>query len=368
MLEVDHCRGQFYREFAYKLLDGEKGHPDEDIKRIKTSPIKQNSDLETFLSAFRTRKGLYVSVYCFSQLTDSGAVDYTAAFINRVYLDFDDKENPQRAIDEALLVIKVLAKHGIFCHAYFSGNKGIALYIEFRGVDIAPENKKEVLAKFFDQVIETVSEDYENFFGLWTPTVTKGFGFVLETLDSQVRGDIARVSRMPNTQHSCGLYCIPVTFGDMRKGIAHIKTLARHPREYDLENAILENMVMNEKMPLIMKNIEKFVIAEKIKAVEIKKVKEEFFNEKSKKFKHIKGSITKDIERARSVPLSDFLGHEKMMCCPLHNDSNPSLSIDHKNGLWHCFGCGKGGDVISFVMVNYKLDFKEAVLKLNGKI
>lgn len=368
MLELDHCKGQYYREFAYKLLDTEKSKPEEELKRIKSTPIRKDSDLSSLLSAFGTRKGLYVSVYSFAKLTEKGTVDYSTAMIDRIYLDFDDKEDPQKAVYEALLAIKALAKHGIFCHVYFSGSKGIALYIEFKKVNIAPENKKEVLAKFFDMVMETVREDYENFFGLWIPIVTKGFGVVLKTLDAQIRGDIARVSRLPNTRHAKGLYCIPVSFGDMRKGIEHIKTLARQPRKYDLKNAILKNMMRNEKMSVIIKNLEKVVIADRIKVDKLKGLKQEYSKEQSKKIKKYgNASITeRDIEKAKSVPLSDFLGHEKMVCCPFHNDSNPSLSVYHENGLWHCFGCGKGGDVITFVMEKHGLEFKDAILKLKG--
>ena len=372
MIQLAHCKGHYYREFAYKLLDTEKSKPEEELRRIKSTPIRKDSDIAALLSAFGTRNGLYVSVYSFAKLTDKGTVDYSSAVIDRIYLDFDNKENPQKAINEALLAVKVLAKHGIFCHAYFSGNKGIALYIEFRDVDIAPENKKEVLAEFFDLVLETVREDYENFFGLWIPTVKKGlgatFGVTLGTLDTQIRGDIARVSRLPNTRHAKGLYCIPVSFGDMRKGIEHIKTLARQPREYDLKNAILKNMMRNEKMSVIIKNLEKVVIADRIKVDKLKGLKQEYSKEQSKKIKkHGNASITeRDIEKAKSVPLSDFLGHEKMVCCPFHNDSNPSLSVDHENGLWHCFGCGKGGDVITFVMEKHGLEFKDAILKLKG--
>jgi DNA primase len=32
--------------------------------------------------------------------------------------------------------------------------------------------------------------------------------------------------------------------------------------------------------------------------------------------------------------------------CPFHQDDTPSLSIDPAKGLWHCFGCGVGGDGI----------------------
>jgi DNA primase len=41
--------------------------------------------------------------------------------------------------------------------------------------------------------------------------------------------------------------------------------------------------------------------------------------------------------------------------CPLHPDSNPSLSIDLDRGLWHCFGCAAGGTVVTFYMKVAKL-------------
>lgn len=38
------------------------------------------------------------------------------------------------------------------------------------------------------------------------------------------------------------------------------------------------------------------------------------------------------------------VGNEYMGVCPFHNDHNPSLSVNREKGLWHCFGCGRGGD------------------------
>jgi DNA primase len=51
--------------------------------------------------------------------------------------------------------------------------------------------------------------------------------------------------------------------------------------------------------------------------------------------------------------------------CPFHNDTNPSLSVNPTTNLWNCFGCDKGGDVISFVELFDKVDFKEAVKRLS---
>jgi DNA primase catalytic core len=53
--------------------------------------------------------------------------------------------------------------------------------------------------------------------------------------------------------------------------------------------------------------------------------------------------------------------------CPFHADQQPSLSINIEKNLWQCFGCGKAGDVISFVELYDKVGFKEAVEKLSGE-
>jgi len=50
--------------------------------------------------------------------------------------------------------------------------------------------------------------------------------------------------------------------------------------------------------------------------------------------------------------------------CPFHPDRNPSFSLVPEKGLWKCFGCGKGGDVIRFVALMEGISNYEAALKL----
>ena len=57
-------------------------------------------------------------------------------------------------------------------------------------------------------------------------------------------------------------------------------------------------------------------------------------------------------------------GRDFWCCCPLHNEKTPSFKIDPALQLWHCFGCGEGGDVFAFVMKTEDLSFPEAVRRL----
>ena len=53
--------------------------------------------------------------------------------------------------------------------------------------------------------------------------------------------------------------------------------------------------------------------------------------------------------------------------CPFHNEKTPSFSINIDKQIYKCFGCGKGGGTINFIMDVEKLDFLDAVKFLGEK-
>ncbi len=54
-------------------------------------------------------------------------------------------------------------------------------------------------------------------------------------------------------------------------------------------------------------------------------------------------------------------GRQFVGLCPLHEEKTPSFTVDPRQGLWHCFGCKAGGDVITLAMLFYGTDFPSAL-------
>ena len=53
--------------------------------------------------------------------------------------------------------------------------------------------------------------------------------------------------------------------------------------------------------------------------------------------------------------------------CPFHKEKTPSFSVNPSLGIYHCFGCGEGGDVISFLMKTQNKEFMEVIKELAEK-
>lgn len=84
------------------------------------------------------------------------------------------------------------------------------------------------------------------------------------------------------------------------------------------------------------------------------------------------GFITSLLDRAdivdvvgRYVTLKKS-GRNYMCCCPFHKEKTPSFSVSPSKQIYKCFGCGKSGNAIGFLMDIENLEFPEAVRKLAG--
>lgn len=82
--------------------------------------------------------------------------------------------------------------------------------------------------------------------------------------------------------------------------------------------------------------------------------------------------VKEDIERVRAVAdLYDIVSATVTLkpsgtgtfvgLCPFHDEKTPSFSVRPSLGVWHCFGCGAGGDVFKYVEQKENIDFREAV-------
>ena len=67
------------------------------------------------------------------------------------------------------------------------------------------------------------------------------------------------------------------------------------------------------------------------------------------------------VELIEGVTTVKKAGRSLMAVCPFHQEKSASMSIEAGRGLYHCFGCGKAGDVFSFLMEVQGLTFGEAL-------
>jgi len=346
-----HCKGNFTREFAYKPLPHESP-----LNMVRIHRIGSLDKLAGLVRAYSNRPGFYVSVYAFEPENRPGKLDYNTAIIDRLYLDFDSKEDLNLALYETCLTRDALQDLSIEAHSYFSGQKGTANYIDFSPTPIAVENKKEILGLFWDIVHE----------GLYSGSRR----LILSTLDrSSVRGDIARVSRLPNTPHKSGYYCVPLTARDVGRSANYIREIAKQPRyDFDLDIIIKDNIRINDRVvPSLLKNLEDVVVQRRKEDKEERETRVGQMKRKQAAEKNGRFVSKEEIQMAKSYPISRILGSKKLVFCPLHKDDIPSLSINHLKNLWKCFGCGRSGNVIQLVMEMEGINFTKVVRRLCGK-
>ncbi len=84
-------------------------------------------------------------------------------------------------------------------------------------------------------------------------------------------------------------------------------------------------------------------------------------------------TVNKILDTAQLVEVvSDFVslkrrGANYVACCPFHNEKTPSFSVSPTKGIYHCFGCGKTGSAVRFVMEHESMSYVEALKYLAKK-
>ena len=84
-------------------------------------------------------------------------------------------------------------------------------------------------------------------------------------------------------------------------------------------------------------------------------------------------TVNKILDTAQIVEVvSDFVslkrrGANYVACCPFHNEKTPSFSVSPTKGIYHCFGCGKTGSAVRFVMEHESMSYVEALKYLAKK-
>ncbi len=88
----------------------------------------------------------------------------------------------------------------------------------------------------------------------------------------------------------------------------------------------------------------------------------------------ISPSTIEEVQRTANVydVISDYLdlkraGSSYTTLCPFHSEKSPSFMVSPQKNIWKCFGCGKSGDSIKFVMEYEGLNFADAIIKIANK-
>ena len=165
------CNYAAPKQFAY--VD-----PQDKFQRLKT-PITNQRRMKAVIDAV-PHKAVYESVYGWKDWIGGRITPEISktAVVNCIFLDFDDAEDPGKALMDAAEVAQYVGH----CTGNFSGAKGAHILIHCHAVDLIPELKGHVIRRFVNNLVDVLPE--------------------LDTLDYAVVGDTSRVHRIINSVHS----------------------------------------------------------------------------------------------------------------------------------------------------------------------
>ncbi|MDX6328189.1 MAG: primase [Streptomycetaceae bacterium] len=84
--------------------------------------------------------------------------------------------------------------------------------------------------------------------------------------------------------------------------------------------------------------------------------------------KAVRDAVPIDAVVSEYLQLRNAGGGNLKGLCPFHDEKSPSFQVSPSKGLYHCFGCGEGGDTITFVMKVDHLSFTEVIERLAGQV
>ena len=82
----------------------------------------------------------------------------------------------------------------------------------------------------------------------------------------------------------------------------------------------------------------------------------------------IKNSIKLSEVIGKNLSLKKRDNNNYLALCPFHKEKTPSFNISDDKGFYHCFGCGKNGDIFNYLMETENLSFVEALKKLADQV
>ena len=168
------CKWEIPKQYAH--IDP-TAPPERQFKRFE-NPIISDAHLKA-VRGMLPHTGEYISVYGWTGWKGGqiNAEISKTAIIDGVFLDFDDANDPQKAIRDAAEVAAYVGH----CTCNFSGAKGAHLMIHCHQVDLIPDLKGHVIRRFVNNLVDVLPE--------------------LDTLDFAVVGDTSRVRRIIDSVH-----------------------------------------------------------------------------------------------------------------------------------------------------------------------
>jgi len=233
------CKWQISKQYAY--IDP-TAPPGREFKRFGT-PIHSDDHLKAVRKSV-THTGEYLSVYSWKKWVGGRITPEISktADVDGIFLDFDDAEDPQRAIRDAAKV----ARYVRHCTCNFSGGKGAHVMIHCNPVDLIPDLKSHVIRKFVIELVDKLTG--------------------LDTIDFSVVGDTSRVHRIIDSMHQkTKLHAIGLTAEELETlSIDEIQSMAANRR------GLIQLPTPSERVSQELYRIEKYIILDRLWELEAK--------------------------------------------------------------------------------------------------